>query len=142
MDLSQTRSFPGCFSSLDAISQFFTDAAITAKLGPRAIHAVQLAVEEASSNIIEHAYGGEGHQPIDCAFHVTDHSLTITFHDYGQSFDPHMVTEPDRSSSLEDRNVGGLGLYFIRQLMDEVRFQFESDAGNTLTMVKYRERPS
>jgi len=142
MDMSQTRSFPGCFASLDAINQFFTDAAITAKLGPRAVHAVQLAVEEASSNIIEHAYGGEGPQPIDCAFHITDHGLTITFHDYGRSFDPHMVAEPDRFSSLEDRNVGGLGLYFIRQLMDEVRFQFESDAGNTLTMVKYRERPS
>ncbi len=142
MDKSQTRSFPGCFASLDAINQFFTDAAITAKLSPRAIHAVQLAVEEACSNIIEHAYGGEGHQPIDCAFHITDHGLTIIFHDRGRSFDPCLVPEPDRTSRLEERNVGGLGLYFIRQLMDEVHFRFEADSGNTLTLVKYRENPS
>jgi serine/threonine-protein kinase RsbW len=142
MNLSKTRSFPGSFASLAAINQFFTEAAITAELDARAVHAVQLAVEEASSNIIEHAYGGEGHQPIDCTFHVTDRDLTITFHDYGQPFDPRLVPEPDRSSRLEDRTVGGLGLYFIYQLMDEVRFQFETDSGNTLTMVKYRERPS
>ena len=142
MDVSRSRSYPGCFASLAAINEFVTDAALAAQFDSRAVHAVQLAVDEACSNIIEHAYGGEGLQPIDCSYHITDRSLTITFHDHGRSFDPRCVAVPDRSSSLQDRSTGGLGLFFIRQLMDEVHFQFDCDAGNTLTLVKYRERSS
>ena len=59
--------------------------------------------------------------------------------DYGRPFDPASVPEPDLHASLEDRRGSGLGLYFMRQLMDKVHFEFTPDSGNVLTMVKRKE---
>ncbi len=142
MDTSQTLTFPGRFDSLAAISEFVVRAAEAAGFDAHAIYAVQMAVDEACSNIIEHAYGGEGHGTIECTCRIKDDELTVTLRDHGRPFDPTSVPEPDLHASLEERSGGGLGLYFMRQLMDEVHFEFTPDPGNVLTMVKRKEAPS
>jgi serine/threonine-protein kinase RsbW len=139
---SQTLTFPGRFDSLAAISEFVARAAEAADLDERAVYAVQMAVDEACSNIIEHAYGGEGRGAIECTCRVHDDGLTVVLRDYGRIFDPTSVPEPDLDASLEERTQGGLGLYFMRQLMDEVHFEFTPNSGNVLTMVKRREAAS
>lgn len=102
-----------------------------------AVYSIEMAVDEACSNIIEHAYGGEGKGDIRCTCMLTDRSLTITLSDRGKSFDPSSVPPPNLSDDIDARQAHGLGLYFIRQWMDEV--QFRSNSGeNTLTMVKRR----
>ena len=101
-----------------------------------------MAVDEACCNIIEHAYGGEGRGDVECSCRVNDEGLTVTLRDRGRPFDPSGVPEPDLQADLEDRDVGGLGLYFMRKLMDEVRFEFTPGAGNALTMVKRKEAGS
>lgn len=136
MDTPKTATFPAQFDSLAAIGEFVTRAADAAGLDARAVYAVQLAVDEACSNIIEHAYGGEGRGDIECTYIINSHGLTVILRDYGCPFDPTSVPEPDLCASLEDRQAGGLGLYCIRQLMDQVCFEFTSDSGNVLTMVK------
>ncbi len=65
-------------------------------------------------------------------------ALTIILRDHGDSFDPASVPEPDLTCDLEDRRVGGLGVYLIRQLMDEVSYERPSGAGNVLVLVKRR----
>jgi serine/threonine-protein kinase RsbW len=141
MDTSQTRTFPGRFDSLAAISEFVTRAARAAGLDARAVDAVQLAVDEACSNIVEHAYGGEGRGDIECTCRVDSDGLTVVLRDHGRPFDPSSVPEPDLSPSLDDAACtgGGLGLYFVRQLMDQVHFEFTADSGNVLTLVKRKE---
>jgi serine/threonine-protein kinase RsbW len=139
-DTSQTVTFPGRFESLAAIGKFVTRAAEAAGLDERAVYAVQMAVDEACSNIIEHAYGGEGQGDIECTCLVSDDGLSVILRDRGRSFDPAGVPPPDLHVSLEERDAGGLGLYFIRRLMDEVHFEFRPNLGNTLTMVKRKER--
>jgi serine/threonine-protein kinase RsbW len=62
--------------------------------------------------------------------------LTVVLRDKGRFFDPTSVPDPDLQANLEDRTGGGLGLYFMRQLMDEVHFEFTPGSGNLLTMVK------
>jgi len=135
----QTRTFPADYENLAAIDQFVAEAAEHAGFNSCTVYQVQLAVDEACSNIIRHAYGGEGRGVIECSRHIRDGDLTIVLRDYGQPFDPASVPEPDLESDLEERTGGGLGLYFIRQIMDEVTFDFESEAGNVLTLVKRRE---
>ena len=138
---TQTRIFPGWFESLGKIAEFVTRAAAAADLGANATYAVEMAVDEACTNIIEHAYGGEGRGDIECTCQVDNEGLTVTLRDSGRPFDPLAVPEPDISASLGERQEGGLGLYLIRKLMDEVHFEFSSDTGNVLTMVKRKETP-
>ena len=139
MDTKQTLVFPGRFDSLAAIREFITHAAEAAGLDERAVYAVQMAVDEACTNIIEHAYGGEGRGDIEITWRISTDRLTVILHDYGHPFDPTGVPPPDLGASLADRNTRGLGLYFMRRLMDEVEFEFTPDSGNVLTMVKYKE---
>ena len=139
MNGSQTRTFPGRFDSLAVISEFVTHAAEQGGLNARAVYAVQMAVDEACSNIIEHAYGGEDRGEIECTCRVSDDGLTVMLRDHGRSFDPTNVPDPDLHASLQERSGGGLGLYFMRQLMDDVRFEFTPESGNLLTMVKRKE---
>lgn len=139
MDTEQTTSFPGRFDSLAAIGEYVTRAAEAAGLDARSVQGVELAVDEACSNIIEHAYGGEGRGDIEVTYRIDGDGLTVLLRDYGQPFDTDRVPEPDLQAPLEDRDAGGLGLHFIRQLMDQVRFEFTAGSGNVLTMVKRRE---
>jgi len=141
MDTPQTATFPARLDSLAAIGEFVTLAAEAAGLDARAVYAVQLAVDEACANIIEHAYRGEGRGDIECTCMVNENGLTVILRDYGRPFNPTSVPEPDLYASLEDRKIRGLGLYFIRQLMDQVRFEFTADSGNVLTMIKRKESP-
>ena len=139
MDTEQTTSFPGRFDSLAAIGEYVTRAAEAAGLDARSVEGVELAVDEACSNIIEHAYGGEGRGDIEVTYRIDGDGLTVLLRDYGSPFDPDGVAEPDLQAPLEERDAGGLGLHFMRQLMDQVRFEFTAGAGNVLTMVKRRE---
>jgi serine/threonine-protein kinase RsbW len=142
MNVSQTRSFPGQFDSLATIGEFVTLAAEDAGFDDRASYAVQMAVDEACSNIIEHAYGGEGGGSIECTCRVDDDGLTVILRDYGCAFDPTKVPDPNLQAGLEERTGGGLGIYFMRRLMDEVHFESTPDSGNVLTMVKRKEAGS
>lgn len=139
MQEQQTLVVPGQLSSLDAVTEFYTQAGLAAGLGKRGVYDVQLAIDEAFSNIVAYAYSGGSDQLVECTYHISDSNLTIKLHDQGRSFDPDSVPEPDIGADLESRTLGGLGIYIIRQIMDEVRFEFGPRAGNTLTMVKLRE---
>ncbi len=102
-----------------------------------AIYAVEMAVDEACSNIIEHAYGGEGKGNIRCTCEVTEDLMTVTIMDRGRPFDPSKVPPPNLSKNLEERQAHGLGLHFIRQWMDEVKF-LSNGPDNILVLVKHK----
>ena len=128
--------FPGRFASLARIRTFFADAARQAGLDESAVHSIELAADEAAANIIDHAYGGEDRGDIECGWSLEPTRLVMTFLDYGTPFEPESVAAPDIKSKVTERKPRGLGLYFMRRLMDEVRFEFNGEGGNKLTMVK------
>lgn len=141
----RTVTYSAQFDNLDRVRTFVASCAEDCGLEPAAVYAVQLAVDEAFSNIIEHAYEGEAPDSlIECDCRISRSGLSITLRDCGRPFNPLAVPTPDFSADLEEREVGGLGLYFIHQLMDEVSFAFGNDpktgkACNILTMVKHKE---
>lgn len=102
------------------------------------VFGVELSMVEACTNIIEHAYEGLDGGEIECTWDIDDEKLTIIIHDHGRSFDFSSVTLPDLDSDFESRPLGGLGVFFIKKSMDEVRFESLGEEGNLLTMVKYR----
>ena|ERR1035437_7855144 len=132
-----TVAFQGCYTSLAKIAEYVHQSAQGAGLDKSSLYAVESAVDEACTNIIVHAYGGEGIGNIQCTCLIDENTLTIILQDQGRPFDPSQICEPDRSAPLEERQTHGLGLYFIHQFMDEVHFEFTSNSGNILKMVKY-----
>ncbi len=142
MSTVQTSVFPAKFSSLKAIAEFVAQAVEAAQLDEQAAYAVQMAVDEACSNIIEHAYGDQIAGDIVCTLQVTPDSLVVTLRDQGRRFNPAQVSDPDLDVSLKDRLLGGLGVYFMCQLMDRVEHRFEPGMGNVLTLVKRRNPPA
>ncbi len=134
----RTRVFPANFESLDTVREFVGEAAREIGMDDSEVYAVQLAVDEACSNIIEHAYGGQNRGEIECTCQANEEALTIVLRDHGRPFDPASIATPNLSLGLNERQVGGLGLFLMRHLMDEVRFEAQGEAGNVLTLVKHR----
>lgn len=135
-----TISFSGNYDNLELISDTVAQAARSAGMDENNVYAVQLAFVEACSNIIEHAYGGEGRGEILLTMRSTEDALILMLQDFGQPFDPGDVPEPRLDGPLEDLEDQGLGLYWMRKLMDEVRFDFPAEGGTILTMTKRIEQ--
>lgn len=128
------------FEDLDEMRAFVGRAAQDAGFDDSETYHVQLAVDEACSNIIEHGCHGRCDQEIEITCSDSAESFRIMIRDHGQSFDPNISELPTPSASLEDRPVGGLGIYMMRRLMDELHYETLGEAGNVLTMVKYRKQ--
>ena len=136
METMPSKNFTGQFTSLAAIADFYAQAAQEAGFGSKDTYAVKLAVDEACSNIIEHGYCGETDAEICCGYEVLDEGLKITIQDWGTPFAPEEIPEPNFNVDLCDLKPRGAGLYFMKKLMDEVEFDFESGDGNLLVMIK------
>jgi len=133
------KTFPGRLENLSLIGAFVSKAARKAGLDEAAVYAVELAVDEAATNIIEHGYGGESNRKICCSCETLGNGIKIVLQDNGQKFDPESVPEPSfHGKSIENVTPRGLGLFFIKKMMDEVQFEFTQDRGNRLTMIKWR----
>jgi serine/threonine-protein kinase RsbW len=128
----------GRYEKIKAICKFIADGAERCGLDETAVFHVELACDEACTNIIEHAYGAEDVGIIEASWQIEGNQFKITIHDNGQSFNPDDVSTliPPPSSPVDELQVGGLGVHFMRKLMDEVHFDFDESKGNTLVMVK------
>lgn len=129
----------GYLHNLTRISDFVVQAARQAGLDDRGVYAVQMAVDEACANIIEHAYGGEGRGDIRLVYHLLADGLQIVIYDHGEPFELSHVLALDTSAPLEKRQAGGMGVFFINQLMDHIEFEFGTPQGNQLILIKRRE---
>jgi anti-anti-sigma factor len=124
--------------NLSRLAEFIAEVAANIGLTDKEAYYIQMAVDEAVTNIIEHAYsGGEG--PIEVIAERRGDDLIVTLRDQGNPFDPANIPEPALDAPLEEREPGGLGLYFMRKLMDDVTFRFNVDGWNELTMVRRRK---
>ncbi len=103
--------------------------------GQAAYH-IQLAVDEACANVFVHGYQGKP-GPIQLEAAGSADALTISIRDWGRSFDPNSVPFPNPVTPIEERAVGGLGIYVIHKVMDEVVYESDSGKGNVLKLVKF-----
>jgi serine/threonine-protein kinase RsbW len=131
-----TKTFPGNYQSLSKISNFVVQAAREAGLNDQEVYEVELAVDEACCNIIDHAYGGEDRGEMHCSVEVGDQVLTVILKDRGVPFDPANVPEPNYAVPLQKLKRRGAGFYLMHKLMDELHYKASPDNGNVLVMVK------
>ena len=121
---------------LAVLNQFLQEFWTAAALPPAAMQPFELALEEIFMNIVMH--GSEpGRTP--CVEVSLDggagETVTMTVEDDGPQFDPLSLPEPDVSSGLEERPVGGLGVFLVRQMMDAVSYE-RVGTRNQLKMMK------
>jgi len=129
-------------ANLTEVGAFVCERARHAGMSEDQIFQVQLAVDEACTNSMVHAYQGDvtGQVRVCCYREGADFVVEVI--DQGQGFEPSEIPEPDLSSPLEDRDAGGLGLYFMRTLMDSVTFAVPRDGGNQVVMRKRIGQPA
>ena len=99
------------------------------------LYDLQLAVDEAATNIIKHGYAGMDPGSIIFELVVDDQQVRMTLTDFGRQFEPSSAPAPDLNAALENLPLGGFGLYFIYQTMDEVDYAADA-CGNRLFLVK------
>jgi serine/threonine-protein kinase RsbW len=123
-------------SNLGAVSDFIAQAAQANGLNARESYHVQMAADEAVTNVIEHAYRGRKDGRIDITYERRGDEFIIEVRDFGQEFDPSQVRTPRVKGPLSRRTIGGLGVFFMRKLMDGVEFSHDPIRGNRVRMVK------
>jgi serine/threonine-protein kinase RsbW len=121
---------------LSEIADFIEIASRESGLDDNQIYDVQMAVDEACTNVIEHAYRGRSDGTIDIGCEKRGKEFIVTIQDFGERFDPKKISRPRTRDPLSKRNIGGLGIFFMHKMMDKVKFDFSSGHGNRLTMVK------
>ena len=132
----QSVRFAAKFEFLDEIREFVGEIARQGGFSDKDVYNVQLATDEAASNMIEHSYENVPDGVIDLSCDMEGDLIRIVLIDYGVPFDPSAVPLPDFKADLSDRKIGGLGIFLMRKLMDEVHYEPKPDKSNVLTMIK------
>ena len=120
---------------LNTLTQFLEEVGDELGLSPGLVMNLNLVLEEAVSNIIFYAYPKDTVVEEAVTLTCEQDELLICLKDHGIAFDPTQKEDPDLTLSAEERPIGGLGIFLIRQLMDEVTYRREGDC-NLFTMKK------
>lgn len=121
---------------LERIHQLIDELCHHAKLDESNCYAVRLSVEEAYVNIIDHGYSPDKPGPASVTVQSNPDQIIAIVADRAQSFAPEHAPRPDLKRDLEERKIGGLGWHFIREMMDEIRYETDDAGNNRLTLVK------
>jgi serine/threonine-protein kinase RsbW len=139
--MEQKIARDGTLDNLQALRDFVGAHCLDCEGDADACHALELAVDEAVTNVVLHGYDGLPPGPIELTFACTDGEAVVTITDRGQPFVPEKIPPPDLHSAWEERQVGGLGWHLIQEMTDEVRYFPDNQAGNRLVLRK-RLRPA
>ena len=115
-------SVPSEAAQLPVLAQFLQEFWLAAELPPAQSLPFEIALEEIFMNVVMHGTPAGSHGRVDVCLALADNKLTLAVEDEGPPFDPLTLAAPDTRARLEERRVGGLGVYFVRQLMDAVSY--------------------
>lgn len=124
------------FENLSKVRKFVSDAAKDFGFDDDEINRIALAVDEACTNIIRHAYKNKNDKTIEIYLSTSDNSFVVRIIDYGKPFEPKKVKKPDLQHHLEKYNKGGLGMFLMRSLMDKVQYQINKNNCNEVRLIK------
>jgi serine/threonine-protein kinase RsbW len=118
-------SVPGTLDSLGAIAEYVKAASAAAGLDKKAAYRLRLAVDEIATNVITHGYAEAGLEGmVDIRAEIDAETLIISIEDAGEAYDPLEREAPDDLKlPLEQREIGGLGVYLVCQNVDEFFYE-------------------
>jgi anti-sigma regulatory factor (Ser/Thr protein kinase) len=127
--------------NLAKIGTFVSDTARRLKVPDATILDIQVAVEEACTNIIQHSYALKPDKPISVGCRLRNREFIVRIRDFGATFVPESISPPVLGADISERRANGLGMYLMKKLMTRVKFNFDDGRGNELTMVKKLPEP-
>lgn len=123
--------------NLATVQEFVEEELKTYDCPVKAVMQISVAVEEIYVNIAHYAYHPNvGKATVRCAVGGEPLQVTIQFLDNGKSFDPLAKPDADTALSVEEREIGGLGIFMVKKSMDDVQYQYK-DGCNILTLKKW-----
>lgn len=126
---------PSQTENLELIRNFVSKIAEKAGFEEAEINDIELAVDEACTNVVKHAYDKDNRRKdIDVVIEIRDDKFIVIVSDRGKGFNPHSVKEPDLSKA------GGLGIRLMKMLMDEVQFDIKPGVRTRVKMVKHMSK--
>ena len=131
-----TLQVPSSTENLALIREFVTTVGAQAGLAESEIAKLELAVDEACANVIEHAYGHDASKEMIVRANFDGDSITFEIVDTGKGFDPSQIQQEELESLIAKRKDGGLGMRLIKTLMDEVQYEIGPGQKNELRMTK------
>ena len=122
-------------SQITRLYEFIEELGNEFSLSPDTVFNLNLVLEEAVVNIINYAYPKEEHQYIYLSATMKEESIILVLTDTGKEFDPTAAPEADITLSADEQQIGGLGIFLIRQIMNEVKYE-RIEGKNVLTLEK------
>lgn len=134
---TQHLSIPASTAYLATVRDFVGTHAANFGFQASDIDAIRLAVDEACTNVIKHAYEYDDSRQVMVYVGTKNAQFWVSIIDRGRTFDYEMYIEPDIKERIKLKKRGGVGVYLIRQLMDEVMYS-HSDGVNEIRMIKHK----
>jgi len=131
---------PSDTSLLGLVRELTKKAAVEAGFEPAVADRIALAVDEATTNVIEHAYRGAPDREIELRFDDRGGVFRVDVVDSGEMVDPRSVPRVDLDRYARERRTGGLGVHLMEKIMDSVTFR-RSRRKNVCCLIKKRPRP-
>ena len=134
--MQQVLNIRNDIQSLPLVNEWIEQCCEEAGLGLDWVMKFQLVIEEMVSNVIFYAYDSQQQEAaIELRFTWEAGTVSILLRDWGKPFDPTAKEDPDITLSVDDRPIGGLGIFMVKQLMDEVHYE-RVGSSNLLTLQK------
>lgn len=131
-----TLQVPSSTENLAMIRGFVTSVGSQAGLTEVEVAQLEMAVDEACANVIEHAYNRDMTKEVSVHATLDADSIEIDVIDTGQGFDPNTVQQVELDQLISNRKSGGLGMRLMKTLMDEVHYEIIPGKKNELKMIK------
>jgi anti-sigma regulatory factor (Ser/Thr protein kinase) len=131
-----TLQVPSSTENLALIREFVSSAAMQAGFDEKEVAKLELAVDEACANVIEHAYCHDVNKEVIVRARLDDQEFSIDIEDTGKGFDPAQIDQEELEKLISKRKTGGLGMRLMKTLMDEVRYEIVPGKKNALHMSK------
>lgn len=135
---THTLTIPSSTRFLEDVRKFVTTHAAAAEYSESSVEQLKIAVDEACSNVIKHAYEGRGDNPIDITVIIQPEKITVKIRDKGRSFNSKNYCEPDLIRYAKSKKSGGFGVHLMHKLMDEVKYRSRGDV-NECCLVKFKD---
>jgi anti-sigma regulatory factor (Ser/Thr protein kinase) len=147
MHIKASETFPADTSEIENVYDFISRTLSENGIDAATVVLFDLAVDEVFSNIVKYGYPSEASRTdtvdiaIHIAIHIDDDAVSMTFRDGGNPFNPLQARAPDLLLELNERTLGGLGIYIVKNSFDDVRYSFE-EGFNVFTLTKLRKGSS